>query len=144
MTKRELSRRDFERLALAAIGGLAAGCQEPAKPPAVAKSDEIHPLLDEPHVCRGLNACKGFGSESCAGLGQCATEAAKHHCLPLDDRAAERFDSELAGRPDLVGGRTSMMLYAGMKHLSEDTVLNMKGKSYVITAEIVVPVDCAN
>jgi hypothetical protein len=66
------------------MGGLAAGCSEqPAAAPKgdeVAKADEVNPLLDEPHVCRGLNTCKGFGSDSCAGLSQCATESAKHEC----------------------------------------------------------------
>jgi len=41
-----------------------------------------NPLMSEPHVCRGLNTCKGNGAGSgndCAGLGNCAT-AEKHAC----------------------------------------------------------------
>lgn len=79
MPGRSLSRRDFERLTLAALGGLTVGCQEAAKPVETAKAD-VNPLLEEPHVCRGLNTCKGHGSDTCAGLSQCATESAKHIC----------------------------------------------------------------
>src|SRR5262249_52583019 len=34
-------------------------------------------------------------------------EAAKYSVLPLDDRSIERFNPLLAGRPDLMAGRTS-------------------------------------
>jgi hypothetical protein len=80
MKNQALSRRDFERLTLAALGGLAVGCQEQPKQAPLAKADEVNALLDEPHVCRGLNTCKGFGSDTCAGLSRCATESAKHQC----------------------------------------------------------------
>jgi hypothetical protein len=42
----------------------------------------VNPLLQEPHVCRGLNTCKGKGKNgknACAGRGECAT-ANKHGC----------------------------------------------------------------
>jgi hypothetical protein len=32
------------------------------------------------------------------------TEAIKHNVLPLDDRAHERFNPAIAGRPDLLAG----------------------------------------
>jgi len=35
-------------------------------------------------------------------------EAAKYNVLPIDDRSIERFDPSVAGRPDLMGGRTSL------------------------------------
>ena len=66
-------------------------------------------------------------------------EASKYHVLPLDDRFAERINSEIAGRPDLLAGRTTMTFYPGMRHMHEDTVPNIKNKSYSITAEITVP-----
>jgi arylsulfatase len=66
-------------------------------------------------------------------------EAARHDVLPLDDRLAERMNAELAGRPDLMGDRKSMTLVPGMTRLSEGSVLNVKNKSYNVTAEIVVP-----
>jgi arylsulfatase len=42
------------------------------------------------------------------------TEGAKYHVLPIDPRAVERTNPEIAGRPSLLGGRTSMTLYEGM------------------------------
>ena len=66
-------------------------------------------------------------------------EAVRHDVLPLDDRLAERFNAELAGRPDLMRGRKSLTLVPGMTRLTEGSVLNVKNKSYNVTAEIVVP-----
>ena len=37
-------------------------------------------------------------------------EAVKYRVLPIDDRSIERFNAALAGRPDLMGGRTSLTL----------------------------------
>ncbi len=41
-------------------------------------------------------------------------EAIKYNVLPLDDRAQARFNATMAGRPDFMGGRTSLDLYPGM------------------------------
>jgi arylsulfatase A-like enzyme len=71
-------------------------------------------------------------------------EAVRHDVLPLDDRLAERFNPDLAGRPDLMGKRKSLTLVPGMTRLSEGSVLNVKNKSYNVTAEIVVPEDGAD
>ncbi|WP_037575271.1 arylsulfatase [Sporocytophaga myxococcoides] len=71
-------------------------------------------------------------------------EASKYKVFPLDDRKAERFNSDLAGRPDLLQGRTSMTLYPGMSHLNENTVLNIKNKSFSVTAEVELKDDTAN
>ena len=65
-------------------------------------------------------------------------EAAKYNVLPLDDRRAERFNAELAGRPQLVRGNRQI-LFGGMKRLTENSVVVMKNKSYAVTAEIDVP-----
>jgi arylsulfatase A-like enzyme len=65
-------------------------------------------------------------------------EATKYNVLPLDDRGAERFDADAAGRPQLVRG-TSQMLFGGMGRLSESSVLSIKNKSFSLTAEIEVP-----
>ena len=65
-------------------------------------------------------------------------EAAKYSVLPLDDRRVERFNPDLAGRPQLVKGKTQI-LFSGMGRLSENSVVNIKNKSYSITAEVVVP-----
>jgi arylsulfatase A-like enzyme len=65
-------------------------------------------------------------------------EAAKYGVLPLDDRRVERFNPDLAGRPQLIKGNTQI-LFGGMGRLSENSVINIKNKSYSITAEVVVP-----
>ncbi len=65
-------------------------------------------------------------------------EAAKYNVLPLDDRRAERFNPDLAGRPQLVKG-TSQVLFGGMGRLSENSIVVLKNKSHAVTAEIVVP-----
>ena len=82
----EPSRRDFNRLTLAAVGGLIAGAAQTARTTHAAEGDKKG--KKELHVCRGLNSCKGQGAEvdvdgdgrpdanGCAGQGACAT--AKH------------------------------------------------------------------
>jgi len=65
-------------------------------------------------------------------------EAAKYGVLPLDDRSFERFNADLAGRPQLIKGK-SQMLFGGMSRLPEHAVLQMHNKSYAVTAEIEVP-----
>ncbi len=64
-------------------------------------------------------------------------EARKYNVLPLDDRRVERFDSDLAGRPQLVKGN-SQLLFGGMRRLSENSVINVKNKPHSVTAEIEV------
>ena len=70
-------------------------------------------------------------------------EATKYSVLPLDDRRVERFNSDLAGRPQLVKGKTQL-LFGGMGRLSENSVVNIKNKSYSVTAEVIVPKSGAN
>ncbi len=65
-------------------------------------------------------------------------EGTRFNVFPLDDRRAERFNSDLAGRPTLIQGQ-SQLLFRGMKRISESSVLNIKNKSHAVTAEIVVP-----
>jgi arylsulfatase len=62
-------------------------------------------------------------------------EARKYDVLPLDDRAVERLSPELAGRPSIVKG-TRQVFYPGMKRISEMSVLNVKNKSFQVTAQI--------
>jgi hypothetical protein len=78
MDRTELNRREFQRLGAAALGGMMLGA---AGLSSVARAAE-NPLLSDPHVCRGINTCKGKGaskSNDCAGQGTCAT-AEKHTC----------------------------------------------------------------
>jgi arylsulfatase len=65
-------------------------------------------------------------------------EAARYNVLPLDDRRAERFNADLAGRPQLIKGN-SQMLFGGMGRLSENSVVVVKNKSFSVTAEVEVP-----
>ena len=79
MQNNGLDRRDFHKLTLAAFGGMLAGttvgCGGGAPPggatpaaPGVAKTSateltEVEKLIiDEPHVCRGLNSCRASGA----------------------------------------------------------------------------------
>jgi arylsulfatase len=65
-------------------------------------------------------------------------EAVKYNVLPLDDRQVERFIAEIAGRPTLIKGNTQL-LYGGMGRLSEHSVLDIKNKSWAVTASVEVP-----
>ncbi len=65
-------------------------------------------------------------------------EAVRYNVLPLDDRKAERMNSDIAGRPVLIKGK-SQILFGSMGRLSENSVINIKNKSHSVTAEIVVP-----
>ena len=66
-------------------------------------------------------------------------EAVKYQVLPIDDRTAERFNPELAGRPDLMAGRTSMRLDGQARRILENAAPNTKNKSFSVTADLVVP-----
>ena len=70
-------------------------------------------------------------------------EATKYNVLPLDDRRVERFNADLAGRPQLIRGSTQL-LFGGMGRLSENSILVLKNKSYAVTAEVEVPEGGAN
>jgi hypothetical protein len=65
-------------------------------------------------------------------------EAGKYNVFPLDDRRVERFNPELAGRPQLVRGNRQI-LFGGMRRLSENSIVVTKNKSFALTAEIEVP-----
>jgi arylsulfatase A-like enzyme len=67
-------------------------------------------------------------------------EATRYNVLPLDDRRFERFNADLAGRPQLIRGK-SQLLFGGMGRLSENSVLVVKNKSHAVTARIEVPED---
>jgi len=71
-------------------------------------------------------------------------EAEKYHVLPIDDRVFERLIPEIAGRPDLMAGRTSLVLAEGMTGMTENVFLDVKNKSKTIIAEVEVPQGGAN
>jgi hypothetical protein len=77
-SNRAVSRRDFNRLAGLAVGGLVLGSTVTAR----AAENNAANILTDPHICRGLNQCKGKGKggdNACAGEGGCATTGA-HSC----------------------------------------------------------------
>lgn len=81
MSRAKPDRREFEKLALAALGGLITGSL------AGCAGDGGAAAAGEVHACRGLNACKGQGQgggNACAGQGTCAT-AKPHECAGNND-----------------------------------------------------------
>ena len=83
--KPSVDRRQMLTLAalsgLMAVPALAQADPAAAQPPegkkgSVKPKDIYNPLLIEPHLCRGLNTCKGKGRDgknNCAGQGSCYT-----------------------------------------------------------------------
>jgi len=65
-------------------------------------------------------------------------EAEKYHVLPIDDRVLERTDAALVGRPVLMGDRTSISYYEGMKGMGVDIFIDLKNMAYTITADVEV------
>jgi len=65
-----------------------------------------------------------------------AKEAIANSVYPLDDRVFERFNAEVAGRPDLMGDRKSLTLAQGMVGLLENTFINEKNSSKTVTANV--------
>ncbi len=94
----DLSRREFTRLTLAALAGLTAGSG--ASIAADPKREVVKSLMfSEPHICRGLNVCKGRGADrknKCAGMGTCAT-ARYHTCKGHNDCRGQGGCSEEPG-----------------------------------------------
>ncbi len=71
-------------------------------------------------------------------------QAEKYHVLPIDDRVIERTNPAIAGRPDIMGGRTSLTLYPGMEGMLENSFINIKNRSFSITADVIIPDKGAN
>jgi arylsulfatase A-like enzyme len=63
-------------------------------------------------------------------------EAIRNRVLPIDDRRVERFNPAIAGRPDILDGRKSLTVYAGMTGMLENAFINVKGVHHTITAEV--------
>lgn len=71
-------------------------------------------------------------------------EAERYHVLPIDDRTVERVNPTVAGRPDLIGDRKSLTLYDGMDGMLENTFINVKNRSKMISAKVDIPEGGAN
>ncbi len=79
VSRLDFTRRDFHKLTVAAFGGMVGGLSLGRSAMAFGGGEESL-LLKEPHVCCGLNTCKGHGTggnNECAGMGSCAT--VEHH-----------------------------------------------------------------
>ena len=63
-------------------------------------------------------------------------EAIANNVYPIDDRIYERFNAAIAGRPDLMNGRTSLTLSDGMSGILENTFINEKNTSKTIVANV--------
>lgn len=68
-------------------------------------------------------------------------EAEKHHVLPLDDRLIVRTNASLVGRPTLLGDRTSVTYFEGMRAMGVDIFIDLRNRAYTITAEVEVDKD---
>jgi arylsulfatase A-like enzyme len=71
-------------------------------------------------------------------------EAVKYNVLPIDDRLLERLNAALVGRPDVMGGRTSLTLHEGMTGMMENVFINVKNRSHSIAADVEIPEGGAN
>src|SRR5271168_5091949 len=123
MNDQTLNRRQLHRMTIAAIGGIVtgslAGCSgggtpsSPQEEPAAEKgekqsgTDSAAPrLLQDPHVCRGINTCKNKGKKGttneCAGQAHCATVAA-HDCNGMNDCKGQGGCGENPGQNECKG-----------------------------------------
>jgi arylsulfatase len=65
--------------------------------------------------------------------------AIENRILPIDDRSVERLNPASAGRPDLMSGRTSLTVYPGMSGMAENAFINVKNRSFSISADVQIP-----
>ncbi len=95
------------------------------------------------HVDEDFSQAKDLAASNPAKLEEMQAlflrEAIEHSVRPLDDRTFERFNAAIAGRPDLMGDRTSLTLYEGMTGMMENAFINVKNRSHTITAEVEIP-----
>lgn len=106
-----------------------------------------HPLEDDVWELFDVRSDFSLANDLAAGnptklaelKAQFMKEAEKYHVLPIDDRVFERGIPELVGRPDLMGGRTSLTLGEGMTGMLENVFINIKNKSKSIKAEVEIP-----
>jgi arylsulfatase A-like enzyme len=105
-----------------------------------------HPLTNDAwelyHVDDDFSMSRNLASENPAKLKELQAlftkEAIDHYVLPIDDRTIERFDPKVAGRPDLMDGRTNLTVYPGMIYMAENAFINVKNASVDIEAVVSV------
>jgi arylsulfatase A-like enzyme len=110
------------------------------------------PLLEDQwelyHVDEDFSAANNIAAQNPAKLKEMQelflSEAVGNHVLPIDDRTLERTNPTTAGRPDLMAGRKSITVYEGMVGISENVFLDLKNRSYSVTADLSIPSSGAN
>jgi arylsulfatase A-like enzyme len=70
-------------------------------------------------------------------------EATRYNVLPLDDRSFERVLPEISGKPSLIEGNRQVLL-PGMGGFTELHVVNLRNRSWSLTAQVVAPAEGAN
>ena len=63
-------------------------------------------------------------------------EAEKYHVLPIDDRLLIRTNAKAVGRPVLLGDRTSVSYFEGMRGMGTDIFIDLRNTGYSITADV--------
>jgi arylsulfatase A-like enzyme len=104
----------------------------------------LPPLKDDVwelyHVAEDFSQAENLAEKNPAKLKELQAvfdkEAVRNHVFPIDDRRSERFDPQIAGRPDLLDGRKSLTVYPGMTGMMENAFINVKGRHHTIEAEI--------
>jgi hypothetical protein len=119
MNDQLIDRRQINRLSLAALGGLVAGALSGCGGGGQAPQDKGEKkdgkksgtadgprLLQDPHVCRGINACNNKGKKGttneCAGQAHCAT-VASHDCNGMNDCKGQGGCGEHPGENECKG-----------------------------------------
>jgi arylsulfatase len=106
-----------------------------------------HPLAEDVwelyHVTDDFSLAHDLAAQNPAKLKEMQAtfleEAKKYHVLPIDDRKVERFNSAVAGRPDIMGDRMTLVLGPGMTGMAENAFINVKNRSHTVTAEVEIP-----
>ena len=117
--------------ALDAVGG----CRAPAARRRIVGSSttwtktSARPTTSPPRIRRSSRSCRRSSRRKPSGITSTRSTIAR----------VERFDATIAGRPDLMGSRTSLTLYEGMTGIMENAFINVKGRSYNVTADVEVP-----
>jgi arylsulfatase len=63
-------------------------------------------------------------------------EAIRNNVYPIDDRKAERAVPAVAGRQDVLRGRTEMTFFDGMGGMNEWAIISVKNVPFTVTAEV--------
>ena len=92
------------------------------------------------HVAEDFSQARDLAAKNPAKLKELQNlfvkEGIKNHVFPIDDRRSERFNPGIAGRPDLMGDRASLTVYPGMIGMLENAFINVKNRSYTLTAQV--------